>query len=69
MQRVAQDWIGADAADHTERMRSALSRALQFAPQLLLLAWSGLAADRFKPVKLLMLTQHPWVCLRPALES
>ncbi len=57
MQRVAQDWLV--LTQLTDRNASALGivMGLQFAPQLLLLPWTGSAADRLNQRKLLMLTQ------------
>jgi MFS family permease len=57
MQRVAQDWLV--LAQLTRHDASALGvvMGLQFAPQLLLLPWTGYAADRFNQRRLLMFTQ------------
>ena len=57
MQRVAQDWLV--LTQLTDRNASALGivMGLQFAPQLLLLPWTGSAADRLNQRKLLMFTQ------------
>ena len=57
MQRVAQDWIVLTKLTHHDAIALGIVTGLQFAPQLLLLPWSGLAADRFNQRKLLMLTQ------------
>ena len=57
MQRVAQDWIVLTQLTHHDATAVGIVTCLQFAPQLLLLPWSGLAADRFNQRKLLMLTQ------------
>ncbi len=57
MQRVAQDWIVLTQLTHQDATAVGIVTGLQFAPQLLLLPWSGLAADRFNQRKLLMLTQ------------
>jgi MFS family permease len=57
MQRVAQDWIVLTQLTHHNATALGIVTGLQFAPQLLLLPWSGLAADRFNQRKLLMLTQ------------
>jgi MFS family permease len=57
MQRVAQDWIVLTQLTHRDATAVGIVTGLQFAPQLLLLPWSGLAADRFNQRKLLMLTQ------------
>ena len=57
MQRAAQDWLV--LTQLTDRSASAVGivMALQFGPQLLLMPWSGLAADYFNQRKLLMATQ------------
>lgn len=57
MQRVAQDWIVLTRLTHHDATAVGIVTGLQFAPQLLLLPWTGLAADRFNQRKLLMLTQ------------
>jgi MFS family permease len=57
MQRVAQDWLVLTQLTHQDATAVGIVMGLQFAPQLLLLPWSGLAADRFNQRKLLMLTQ------------
>jgi MFS family permease len=57
VQRTAQDWLVLMVLTH--RSASALGAvvALQFAPQLLLLPWTGSAADHLDRRKLLMATQ------------
>jgi MFS family permease len=57
MQRVAQDWIVLTQLTHHDSTALGIVTGLQFAPQLLLLPWTGLAADRLNQRKLLMLTQ------------
>jgi MFS family permease len=57
MQRVAQDWLVLTHLTQHDATAVGIVMGLQFAPQLLLLPWSGLAADRFDQRKLLMLTQ------------
>jgi MFS family permease len=57
MQRVAQDWLVLTQLTHRDASALGIVMGLQFAPQLLLLPWSGLAADRLNQRKLLMLTQ------------
>jgi hypothetical protein len=47
MQRVAQDWIVLTQLTHHDATAVGIVTGLQLAPQLLLLPWSGLAADRF----------------------
>ncbi len=67
MQRVAQDWIVLTQLTHHDATAVGIVTGLQFAPQLLLLPWSGLAADRFNQRKLLMLTQATMGVLATAL--
>jgi MFS family permease len=67
MQRVAQDWIVLTQLTHHDTTAVGIVTGLQFAPQLLLLPWSGLAADRFNQRKLLMLTQAAMGVLATAL--
>lgn len=57
MQRVAQDWLVLTQLTHHDASAVGVVMALQFAPQLLLLPWTGLAADRFNQRTLLMITQ------------
>jgi MFS family permease len=57
MQRVAQDWLVLTQLTHHDAAAVGIVMALQFAPQLLLAPWSGLAADHFNQRKLLMITQ------------
>ncbi|NYF81247.1 MFS transporter [Granulicella arctica] len=57
MQRIAQDWLVLTQLTHHDASAVGIVMSLQFAPQLLLLPWTGLAADRFNQRKLLMLTQ------------
>ena len=57
MQRVAQDWLVLTQLTHHDASALGVVMGLQFAPQLLLLPWSGVAADSFNQRKLLMLTQ------------
>jgi len=57
MQRTAQDWLVlAQLTDHSASAVG-LVMALQFGPQLLLLPWTGSAADHFDQRRLLMATQ------------
>jgi MFS family permease len=67
MQRVAQDWIVLTQLTHRDATAVGIVTGLQFAPQLLLLPWSGLAADRFNQRKLLILTQASMGVLATAL--
>jgi MFS family permease len=57
MQRVAQDWLVLTQLTHRDASALGIVMGLQFAPQLLFLPWTGLAADRLNQRKLLMLTQ------------
>jgi len=57
MQRVAQDWLVLTRLTHHDASALGIVMALQFAPQLLLLPWTGSAADRLNQRKLLMFTQ------------
>jgi MFS family permease len=57
MQRVAQDWLVLTQLTHHDASALGIEMGLQFAPLLLLLPWTGLAADRLNQRKLLMLTQ------------
>ncbi|WP_342586544.1 MFS transporter [Methylocystis bryophila] len=57
VQRTAQDWlVFTELTDH-DASAIGLVMALQFAPQFLLLPWTGSAADRFNQRKLLIATQ------------
>ena len=57
MQRVAQDWLVLTQLTHHDASALGIVMGLQFAPQLLLLPWTGSAADRLNQRKLLMATQ------------
>jgi MFS family permease len=57
MQRVAQDWLVLTQLTHHDASAVGIVMGLQFAPQLLLLPWTGSAADRFNQRKLLLATQ------------
>ncbi len=57
MQRVAQDWLVLTQLTHHDASALGIVIGLQFAPFLLLLPWTGSAADRLNQRKLLMLTQ------------
>jgi MFS family permease len=57
MQRTAQDWLVLTQLTHQNASAVGIVMALQFGPQMLLLPWTGLAADYFNQRKLLMLTQ------------
>ena len=57
MQRVAQDWFVLTQLTQHDASALGIVTGLQFAPQLLLLPWTGSAADRLNQRKLLMFTQ------------
>ena len=57
MQRTAQDWLVLTGLTHHSGTAVGITMGLQFGPQLLLLPWSGYAADRFDRRKLLIATQ------------
>ncbi len=57
MQRTAQDWIVLTQLTNYSAASMGVVMALQFGPQLLLMPWSGLIADRFNRRRLLILTQ------------
>lgn len=57
MQRVAQDWLVLTQLTHRNASALGIVMGLQFVPQLILLPWTGLAADRLNQRKLLMMTQ------------
>jgi MFS family permease len=57
MQRIAQDWLVLTQLTHNNASAVGMVMALQFGPQLLMLPWSGFAADFFDRRKLLIATQ------------
>lgn len=57
VQRTAQDWLVFTELTHHDASTVGIVMGLQFAPQLLLLPWTGSAADQFNQRKLLMATQ------------
>jgi len=57
MQRAAQDWLVLTQLTNHSASAVGIVMALQFGPQLLLMPWSGYAADHFKQRRLLMATQ------------
>jgi MFS family permease len=57
MQRIAQDWLVLTVLTQHSASAVGVTTALQFAPQLLLLPWTGLVADRYDQRKLLLWTQ------------
>ncbi|WP_062188635.1 MFS transporter [Ferrovum myxofaciens] len=57
MQRTAQDWLVLTELTHHSATAVGVVMGLQTGPQLLLLPWTGYAADRFDRRKLLIVTQ------------
>ena len=57
IQRTAQDWLVLTVLTHRSAQALGIVMALQFAPQALLLPWTGSAADNSNQRKLLMATQ------------
>ena len=57
MQRIAQDWLVLTQLTHHDASALGIVIGLQFVPLLLLLPWTGSAADRLDQRKLLMATQ------------
>ena len=57
MQRVAQDWLVLTVLTRHNASAVGVVMALQFGPQLLLLPWSGYAADHLDRRRLLIATQ------------
>ena len=57
MQRTAQDWLVLTQLTPHNASAGGIVMALQFGPQLLLLPWTGFAADHYDKRKLLMVTQ------------
>ncbi|HUZ64000.1 MAG TPA: MFS transporter [Acetobacteraceae bacterium] len=57
MQRIAQDWLVLTGLTHRSAAAVGVVMALQFGPQLLLLPWTGFAADHLDRRKLLFATQ------------
>src|SRR5947209_10206909 len=57
MQRTAQDWLVLTQLTHRNALAVGVVIGLQFGPQVLLLPWTGLAADRFDRRSFLYVTQ------------
>lgn len=57
MQRAAQDWLVLTQLTHHNAKAVGVVMGMQFGPQILLLPWTGFAADHFDQRRLLMLTQ------------
>jgi MFS family permease len=69
VQRTAQDWLVLTQLTHHDASAVGLVMALQFGPQLLLLPWTGFAADHFNQRKLLIATQATMGALALALGA
>ena len=67
MQRTAQDWLVLTELTHHNASALGLVMAFQFGPQLLLMPWTGFAADHFNQRKLLIATQAAMGALALAL--
>jgi MFS family permease len=57
MQRAAQDWLVLTQLTNHSASAVGIVMALQFGPQLLLMPWTGFAADHFNQRRLLIATQ------------
>ncbi len=69
VQRTAQDWLVLTELTHHDATAVGLVMALQFGPQMLLLPWTGFAADHFNQRRLLMITQATMGVLALALGA
>ena len=69
VQRTAQDWLVLTQLTHHDASAVGWVMALQFGPQLLLLPWTGFAADHFNQRKLLIATQAVMGALALALGT
>jgi MFS family permease len=67
VQRTAQTWLVLTGLTHHDASAVGTVMALQFGPQLLLLPWTGTAADRLNQRKLLFATQATMGALALAL--
>ncbi|MDR5815492.1 MULTISPECIES: MFS transporter [unclassified Caballeronia] len=67
MQRTAQDWLVLTQLTHHNASAVGTVMALQFGPQIVLLPWTGYAADHYDQRKLLMFTQATMGALALAL--
>ena len=67
MQRTAQDWLVLTQLTHHNASAVGIVMSLQFGPQLLLLPWTGYAADHLDQRKLLFATQATMGALALAL--
>ncbi len=57
MQRIAQDWLVLTQLTDHSASAVGITMGLQFAPPILFLPWTGLAADYFDQRKLMLVTQ------------
>ncbi len=57
MQRAAQDWLVLTELTQHNASAVGVVMALQFGPQLLLMPWTGFAADHFNQRRILIATQ------------
>jgi MFS family permease len=69
VQRTAQDWLVFTQLTHHDASAVGLVMALQFGPQLVLMPWTGFAADHFSQRKLLIVTQATMGVLALALGA
>lgn len=69
VQRTAQDWLVLTRLTHHDASAVGWVMALQFGPQLILLPWTGFAADHFNQRKLLIATQATMGALALALGA
>jgi MFS family permease len=69
VQRTAQDWLVLTQLTHHDASAVGWVMALQFGPQLILLPWTGFAADHFNQRKLLIATQATMGALALALGA
>ena len=67
MQRIALDWLVLTQLTHNNATVVGVVMALQFGPHILLLPWTGFAADRLDRRKLLIATQAAMGALALAL--
>ena len=69
VQRTAQDWLVFTQLTHHDASAVGWVMALQFGPQVILLPWTGFAADHFNQRKLLIATQATMGALALALGA
>ncbi len=69
MQRTAQDWLVLTQLTHHDAKAVGIVMGLQFGPQLLLMPWSGYAADSLDRRRLLLATQATMGALALALAG